>query len=421
VHWFRDPEHNQRLVDAIAAMLDKGLGLREAEKIALLNNKRLQAAFERLGVAQADLFQAGLVANPVVGISVKLPTKGEPSPHVEGEFGLNLVTVFTIAARERVARAELDVVVLEIAKVVLDTVHDVRRAFYTYQATQQQHEINHTIASTAQGSFDTARALHQAGDINEVQLAQEQAVYEQARLDLVDSEGAVVEAREEINRLLGLWGQPAAAWWVETSLAGIPRDEVALGDVMKLAVSRRLDLKAMRKRTDRIAAELRMAGDIAWLRHFAIGGVLERESDGAISLGPALAAELPIFDQGQGQIARLRAELLESYHATTALAVDIRSEVRVLRDRLLRYRRKSIHYRDVVIPLREKIVSLTLEQPGVTLVGTFDLLEKKRLEAEAYRAYLAEVRDYWITRSERARAAGGRLPVDRPRPLSEGP
>jgi cobalt-zinc-cadmium efflux system outer membrane protein len=413
VHWFRDAEHNQRVADAVTALLAKGLTLPAAEKVALLNNKRLQATFEELGIAQADLFQAGLIANPRIGVAVKLPTTGDLSPNVVGDFGLDLVGVFTIAARERVAEAELDRVVLIVARAILDAVYDVRRAYYTFQAAQQEHEINHTVASTAQVSFDTATALHAAGSVGDLQLAEEQAMLEEARLALLDSEGAVVEAREELNRLLGLWGQPAQSWWIEGSLAAIPRNEANLRKVVTLAVARRLDLKALRKKSSRIAAELRMAGDFAWLHHFELGAAFEREREGTVTVGPAVGLSLPIFDQGQGQVARLRAELMASYHDATALAVDIRAEVRVLCDKLLRHRRKSIHYRDVIIPLREKIVGLTLKSSDSALVGTFDLLRKKRLEAEAYRDYLREMRDYWITRSELARAAGGRLPIDR--------
>lgn len=411
VHWLRDSGHNQQVADAIRTLMDRPLTIVAAEKIALLNNRRLQAHFERLGIAQADLFQAGLIANPHVGVGVLIPTVGTPSPTVEGDFGINFLSVFTIAARKRVAQAELDAVVAEVAHDILDAVFDVRVAYYRFQTAQQLAHVNHTIASTAQASFDTAVALHEAGNINELQLAQEQALYEQMRMDLLDSEADVGMEREQLNRLLGLWGHDAQRWTVVAKLAAIPRDELQLDQLARLAMKSRLDLIALRRRSAMLAQALRMAGDFAWLQHFEVGAGIEREHDHPITVGPSLSAQLPIFDQGQGQTARLRAALRRSYHETTARAVDIRAEVRSLRVKLVRHRRKSVHFRDVVIPLRERIVKLMMRQYNFMLVGAFDLLQHKRREAEAYRDYLSEVRDYWVTRSELTRAVGGRLPT----------
>ena len=43
--------------------------------MALLNNRELQALYAELGVAQADLVQAGLLSNPVFDGAVRLPAR----------------------------------------------------------------------------------------------------------------------------------------------------------------------------------------------------------------------------------------------------------------------------------------------------------------------------------------------------------
>jgi outer membrane protein, heavy metal efflux system len=102
----------------------------------------------------------------------------------------------------------------------------------------------------------------------------------------------------------------------------------------------------------------------------------------------------------------LRREISE----LTALAVDIRSEVRMLRDKLIMQRYLIDHYKRVIMPLRQRIVSLTLEKYNYMLVGAFDLLIAKQQEFSAYARYLEAVRDYWIIRADLGRALGGRLP-----------
>ena len=55
-------------------MLDNDLDEDEAAQIALLNNRRLQVAYEDLGVAQAEVVQAGLLRNPVFDGISPIPT-----------------------------------------------------------------------------------------------------------------------------------------------------------------------------------------------------------------------------------------------------------------------------------------------------------------------------------------------------------
>jgi cobalt-zinc-cadmium efflux system outer membrane protein len=69
------------------------------------------------------------------------------------------------------------------------------------------------------------------------------------------------------------------------------------------------------------------------------------------------------------------------------------------------------HYRRTVLPLRERIVDLTLKNYNYMLMGAFDLLMAKQQEYESYQKYLEAVRDYWIIRADMQRSLGGRLPT----------
>jgi cobalt-zinc-cadmium efflux system outer membrane protein len=298
---------------------------------------------------------------------------------------------------------------LIVAHEVLELCAEVREAYYEMQAAQQLAAVNLTIASAAQASYDSAAALHRAGNLSDLRLAEEQGLYESARLEMLECDGEVAVARERINRLLGLWGADAQSWKITAPLPGVPRDEVSLATLERLAIRERLDLAAAKRRTELLAAALGMAESFGWLHLEEIGAAAEREDD-IWKVGPHVELELPLFDQGQAQVAARQAELRQSYQRVTALAVDIRSEVRAARDKLVLHRRKAEHYRDVVIPLRERIVELTMEQYNFMLAGVFELLEKKRDEADAYRQYVRAVRDYWVARAALQRAAGGKLP-----------
>jgi len=359
-----------------------------------------------------------MLGNPSLGVDVRLPTTGELTPNVEGDLGIDFMSFFVIAARKRIAEAHFEAAKVRVAHEVLELCAEVTEAYHELQAAQQLAAVNLTLAQAAQGSYDSAIAMHRAGNLNELRLAEEQGLYEGARLELLESQSEVTFAREKMNRLLGLWGTDAQSWKVTEPLAGIPRDEVSLSRLEKLAIGQRLDLAAAKRRTLALAESLGLAKNWGWLSIEEVGAAAELE-DHLWKVGPHAEVQLPLFDQGQAQVAARRAELRQSYQRVTALAVNIRSEVRVAREQLLMHRRKAEHYRDVVIPLRERIVELTLEQYNFMLLGVFELLEKKKEEAEAYREYVRAVRDYWIARGELARSVGGKLP--RPRALGKAP
>ncbi len=128
--------------------------------------------------------------------------------------------------------------------------------------------------------------------------------------------------------------------------------------------------------------------------------------------GPSLALALPIFNQGQGALARADAELLQARAQLDALALGVRNTAHLGIERLRATRDISERYRTELVPRREAIVARTQEQVNFMLVGVFELLLAKQQEYDAYQEYLEAVRDYWIARSELRGAVGGRLPDD---------
>src|SRR5262245_15311897 len=126
IHWNRGGEEDKQVADFVRELLRKELTVATATQVALLNNPRLQATYERLGVAQADLVQAGLLRNPVFGASLHFPVSsdgGAVGPGVTAyEFSLigEFLDLFLMPLRKRFARAEFERVKLDVGDAVLD-------------------------------------------------------------------------------------------------------------------------------------------------------------------------------------------------------------------------------------------------------------------------------------------------------------
>jgi cobalt-zinc-cadmium efflux system outer membrane protein len=409
LQWNQETEADREVEEAVADLLKSKLTPETAVQIALLNNPNLQAAYEELGITQADLVEAGLLENPVLFGQVRYPNKsGEYNNY---EFGItqNFLNILMQPARKKLSAIRFEQVKLQVADEVIQMVAQVQKSYYTVLGARQIRDLRKEIALAAGNSFELSQRLHSAGNISDLELATERAHFEQSRLELANSETALLDEREHLTRLMGLWGSQTD-WRLPEQLPDIPKDEMPLEHVESMAIENRLDLAAERKATEALAQALGITIDWRWVGHIEVGISRERETDRTWVTGPDLAIELPIFNQRQTDIARLEAQLRRSQSRLTAQAVDIRSEVRSLRNRLIMKRNIIDHYRHTVLPLREQIVDLTLKNYNYMLTGAFDLIMAKQQEFEAYQKSLEAIRDYWIIRAEMQRSLGGRLP-----------
>ena len=409
IHWNQETEADREVESAIDELLKNELTPEAAVQIALLNNLNLQATYEDLGVTQADVVEAGLLENPVIFGQARFPNRSEESANYEFGITQNFLNILMQPARKKLSAIRFEQVKLHVADEVIRMVTDVRRTYYAALGARQLRDLRNEITSAARSSFELAQRLHAAGNISDLELTRENAHFEQSRMELANSETALLDAREQLTRLMGLWG-PQTGWRLPEQLPDIPPNEIPLERLESMAIENRLDLAAEKKAVEALAQALGITIDWRWIGQIEVGISRERETDRTWVTGPALAIELPIFNQRQADISRLEAQLRRSQKRLTAQAIDIRSEVRSLRNRLIMQRNLINHYRGSVLPLREQIVDLTLKNYNYMLTGAFDLLMAKQQEFEAYQKYLEAVRDYWIIRADLQRSLGGRLP-----------
>lgn len=410
IHWNQGLPEDRQVEEAIDALLREELTPEAAVQIALLNNPALQAAYENLGITQADVVEAGLLENPAIFGQARFPDKPPSGTNLDLGIVQNFLNILMLPARKKIAVLQFEEVKARVADTVLRLAAETEVGYYNALAATNIRQMRKQIAEAAGASYEFAGRLYAAGNISDLDLANEQGLYEDARIALAESETRLISARENLTRLMGLWGH-RTAWTIPSQLPDIPADELPLERLETLAVEKRSDLEAARREVEVMAQALGTTVAWRWIGKAEVTVSGEKDTDGQWVVGPGLIIELPIFNQRQADIARGEARLRRSVNELTALAVGIRSEVRSLRDRLIMQRRLIEHYKRVIMPLRERIVELTLQQYNYMLVGTFDLLMAKHQEFETYQKYLEAVRDYWITRAELRRAVGGSLPT----------
>ncbi|WP_375759596.1 TolC family protein [Corallococcus exercitus] len=408
--WNQGTPEDAQVQQHLDALLAGDLTSDHAVEVALLNNPALQGTYEELGVSQADMVQAGLLTNPSFDGSIGFPLSSDGG--IEHEFSIvqSFVDLFTLPLRKRVAKEQFLADTLRVTHEALVTTAEVRQTFTEVQARQQLVALRREVLQAADAAADLSGKQRTAGNITELALATEQAALEQARLELAQDELALVEAREHLNRLMGLHG-PRVQWTLSRKLPEVPVTEASLERLETLAIRQRLDIDAARKQASLLWNALELARSTRFFGRVEVGVHTHRDANGPRLLGPTLSLELPIFDQRQALIAKLEAQHRQGEARLTELAVNARSEVRAARAKLVTLRNMAERYQKVVLPLRTTIVAESQRQYNAMQIGLPALLIARREQVEAWRAYLETVRDYWMARADLERLVGGRLPL----------
>ena len=392
-----------------AELLARPLDAPAAVALAVLRHPRMRELHAELGIAQADVVEASRLPNPSFAFSTLDPRDGGSSL-ITRSYGLDVAALLLLPSRQRLAEGELAQVQLWIAAQVIEVAAQAERAWYEQASASQVAALRRAVAEAAEVSAGFAQRLHDAGNLGALELALEQAAAQQAGLDVARAEVAVIEARGALADATGL--RASGNWTVLDRLPSPPEHALATEGLVESALDRRLDLASARAelawRTDAAS----MASRFRWLGDFELGYERENETDGARLRGPTAAVTIPLFDQGQAEVARARFSAEKTQARLDAMDAGIRNEVVAAAERLESRRAVALRYRDALLPLREAVVARTQEQVNFMFKGAFELILSRREQYDAYQAYLEAVRDYWLARIALRLATGGPLPGD---------
>lgn len=412
--WPQTPAERQSADRQVERLLTGPLNADAAVQIALLNNPTLQAHYETLGISSADVVAASMIGNPVLSASVGFADGGTKTG-----FSIiqNVLSLITRPANKQIASREFEQQRLQVADAVLDLAAKTKQAYYTVVADQQLLDMFRTAADSTEAAAALAARQRAAGTLSPVEQTEHQTLYAETLLRVSEVEARRVQDREALNRLLGLWG-PQTDWRVPKRLPALPDTPLELTKLEATAIRHRLDLAAARTRVQTLSMALDAAHRFRFLGLLGVGVSTEKELDGTWITGPTLELGLPFFDRDQADLARVEARRAQSRAQMAALAVDIRSDVRAARARMLSARRRAEYFRNVLLPLRESLMAQTQRYYNGMLVGVYDLLNAKRDQLRTAREYVQALRDYWTSHAELERAAGGLLAAPQRRPVA---
>ncbi|HKO91580.1 MAG TPA: TolC family protein [Polyangiaceae bacterium] len=395
---------------AARTLLAEPLSVDNAVRIALLNNRDLRADLLGLGVARGQLVQASLFPNLDFEAQVRFSQDPGPGPQWDFGAGIDITKIILNGKRRGVAEAELEAARFRAAGATLDLGYRVRLAYYQVQELTGQLELRKTAEQVLAAGSEAAQALHDAGNLTELDRSVEQAAAESAHLAVAEAEADLVEGREQLNVLLGLYAGDTA-WSVEPHL---PHPAAHLGDLARIesrAIQASVELAEMRATLNAAARRAGLTEASGWLPELNVE--VHAEHDGAYwELGPALTGKLPLFDRQQGDVLSQQAELSALRERYVAQAVAIRAAIRAARARALSALARAERYRNVLLPLRERVVKQTLLEYNAMQVGVFQLLQARHDQIDTGSAYVSVLLEYWQARARLEQLLAGRMAVE---------
>ena len=297
-----------------------GLTQEEAVAIALWNSPSFQATLVDLGIARADLVEAGLLRNPIFSLLFPLGPK-------QLEFTLQYPFDALIQRPKRVAAAQLNARAIGERLVwdALSLVAQVRTAHADAITSDRRLALAAQNAEVTGRLADITDARFRAGDISDLE----------ARAPRIDARRTDVVrravqhdrdlARLTLAALLGLDRVP------EQLQPSVSRAY----DAPPCPVDERRLQEALASRPDVRAAELTIEAATArarWERSrvLALIGVLDANGRGTegFEMGPGVNVDIPIFNRNQGGSARATVEIERASRLYAAARAQVIADVR---------------------------------------------------------------------------------------------
>lgn len=401
--WIKSSKDADMVHAQVDSLLKEPLSEENAVRITLINNRALQQTYERIGMAQSDLVQAGLMTNPLLGYSVG---------HGNGinKSGVTLELAFLdllwIPLRKELGGLALEETKLSVGDEVLRSVRDAKKRYIDARVAEESVRLNDDVLKSHEASLQLAARQYAAGNLSKRNVLRIQDEYARARIESIRLNKESVIAREALNKILGVYGEQTRYTLSNTpwSLDPQPPEYEALE---RLAIANRLDFASAHKRVEYAAKEAGYTEKTALLDEVTVELGSEKSTTESRINSIGVKIPIPIFDMGQGRLSRTQSLYNQSVQNLVELAVNIRSEVRESYA-TTRYNYDIAHeYQNTVEKINHDILEQTQLYYNGMLDGIYELLADQRRYRDVKMESLKAVGEYKKSQADLTYTLGG--------------
>lgn len=299
-----------------------GLDAIEVAELAVVNNPQLRAARAKVGIVRAQLFAAGLLPDPQLGLSYEKtttpssPAVGQLQNAKSASLSESLTEIITRGARQAAQRAALRQVNLDNVWNEWQVAQQARQLCVRLRTQRRQLKIVAKARRLEMARYRRAGKALAAHNLTLKDAGPDLAALLDAETQMRTLERDLNHTGHSLNALLGL--KPG----VKLDLAGpLPAealpDPAAYRQALAQLPARRPDLMALRAGYRSEDEQVR-AAILAQFPSLSVGISRGVDNTGVFSTGLSINLSLPFFNGNRGQIAiarATRAQLHADYQA----------------------------------------------------------------------------------------------------------
>lgn len=386
---YRSLEDPEGSMQRIEALLEGGITVDDAAEICLLNNPKLRQFSLDVGLAHADFVQSKLLSNPTLSGLIRFPVAGGNS-NIEAGLIQNLIELWQIPVRKRLAAKTLEQTVLQIAYEAATTVAETKMAYYKAIAAKETTIIENENVTTSKTVLDLVKSQQQSGSANQVDSNTARSDLLEQKVTLRTAQLNFFEAKRKLIILLGLRSSPDDIQLID-SLTPANQWSLELSVLITAAKENRLDLQAAYESV--LAAEQAIPLEQRHiLRNTKAGIAFERE-DNATAIGPSIQLQLPVFDQNQAQISKSKIRYVQALQRLEALTIEVIQQVRGVHQSFVAASDIVQSYEKQILPLAEGSLQLAQETFKAGKTGLLSVLTVQRRLLAARREYIQKLQE----------------------------
>ena len=398
--WLRSQADADAARAKVSMLLEGGLTRSEAVQIALVNDPRLQAQLDQLGLARANYVQAGLFTNPQLGAFIGFPLRLDGSAITLLTF---LSDLWVVPARQAVAEATLQGTIQQAASAAVQTIFEAQQAYDTvlYREAllaleREELELRRRSAERmkqASSREHTVRESAASAGIGDQEIASAQAVRDLAL------------ARHHLEQILNLPGRHLDVPFADP-LDEPSEDAWSEDRAVDFALERRLDLAAARIKVEEARRRATLTRR-SRLSQVGAGAGYNGDFGTDDDWGPAIAVTVPIFDWNQASLASAAFQEMQSRHQLAALEASARREVAdAMAERQLQRSQAEI-FRTEVLPARAWVLAQAPPEGPRDLAEYLHWLQEQSDAIDSRRSYVNAVWSLRQAQSDFERALYG--------------
>ncbi|MCE9607082.1 MAG: TolC family protein, partial [Planctomycetia bacterium] len=370
-----------------------GTTLQEVEFMAMTGNPALRESSAKVGVAQGNAVQVGMLPNP--GFFSSSPQWAGSISQYNAVFSQEFITAGKLRLSRATAQRAVEQAQLDFTRTRFEVLTNVRRQYYTTATAQRRVEVLEQLLGVSSRSRDVGQKLLAAGETNRADATLLEIEYDRAELAHQNAVSVLDASRKRLAAVIGVAEMEIGRLQFDltTPLPEYELEAVRLGVVDRNAVAAIAAVEIQRTQwaLRRAMAEPYPDFNIQGGYQYAVEGPNHQQGYAQFT------TTIPLWNRNQGGIRSARADTVRAVAALQRTENELSQQTADALGTYIPAVERARIYRERILPKAQEVfrVNRSLFEQGQT--DFLRLLQSQRTLIEADLGYIEAEEARWTS------------------------